>query len=169
MKFGTIAALLSLPSAVNAQSAATCLTDTEARALFSYMMPEALEGVTHSCRSALPATAYLPTHGQADIARYRAAATGSWPGARAAFFKIATKDGDDGARVIATMSDAALKPFVDEALSGFVAKDVKAADCPKIDRFVAALAPLTPANVAELITALVGLVGGKEKADLNLC
>lgn len=168
-KVGTVLAMMSMTATAYAQTARSCVTDTEAQSLFAYLMPDALTGVLKTCRPHLPATSYMVVHGEDAVARYQAAASGHWPTARAAFLKIAGADHDDEAKVIAGMSDAALRPFVGEALAGTVAKDVKPADCPKIDRFVAALAPIAPANVAELITSLVLLAGGKEKDDLKLC
>jgi hypothetical protein len=167
LKFGAILAFLGSPAMAAAQTKSACVTDTEARALFAYMMPEALDGVMKTCKPTLSPTSYLATRGDETVIRYRAAAASSWTAARGAFLKVAGEK-DEG-EIIAKMSDAALKPFVSEAFAGVVAKDVKASDCPKIDRFVAALAPMAPENVAELIAALVGLVGGKEKEDLNLC
>jgi hypothetical protein len=166
-KLGAVLALVSSPATAMAQGQESCLTDAESRALFAFMIPEALGGVVRTCKPSLPATAFLATRGEETLVRYRAASTGSWPGARAAFLK--RSDTKDDAKVISGMSDAALQPFVSEALAGFVAKDVKAADCPRIDRFVAALAPMPPENVAELITALVGLVESKGKNSLRLC
>lgn len=168
-KVGTVLAMMSMTTTAYAQTARSCITDTEAQSLFAYLMPDALNGVLNTCRSHLSANSYMAVHGEDAAARYQAAASGHWPTARAAFLKIMGGDQDEEAKLVAGMSDAALRPFVGEAIAGTVAKDVKPADCPKIDRFVAALAPLAPANVAELITSLVLLTGGKEKDALKLC
>ena len=167
IRTGALLGLLSVSSLTQAQGPSTCLTDVEARGLFTFAMPEALEGMATKCRAALPETAFLSVHSKEMLMRFRAAAAGSWPQAKAAFLKMSHEGEDD--HVMASMPDSALQPFVAAAFSGVVANDVKPADCPKIDRFVAALAPLPPASVAELITALIALVGGDESDDLRIC
>ena len=168
-KVGAILAVFASPAVAQPQSPApaACLTDVEARALFTYAIPEALDGVSKQCKATLPATSFLATRSGETIARFRVAATASWPTARGAFVKIAGPG--EATKVIASMPDAALQPFVAAAFSSVFANDVKPDDCPKIDRFVSALAPLAPATVAELIVALVGLAGKKESEDFKLC
>ena len=166
-KLGAFLALISSPAVAQEQAPSQCLTAPEARALFTFVIPEAIEGVAAKCKTALPSTAFLPSSSAATIAKFREAAKGGWPAARAAFLKISGPDKET--EVVAKMSDKALQPFVSEAFAGVVANDVKPADCPKIDRFVAALAPIPPSNVADLITALIGLVGEKKGDDLKLC
>jgi hypothetical protein len=160
-------ASLAMPAVAQAEAALACLTDSEARALFTFAIPEAVQGVAEKCRASLPATAFLPSKSPAMISRFRSAASGSWPMAKAAFLKVGGESEDS--KMLAAMPDSALQPFISAAFAQIVAKDVKPLECPKIDRFVAALAPLPPANAAELITALIGLVGAKESDDLKLC
>jgi hypothetical protein len=167
MKVGAIIALIASPAVAEGQAPPVCLTDAEAQALFTYAIPEALDGVSKSCDTALPATSFLKINSTQTIARFRAAAAGTWPTARKAFMKIAG-DGKES-ELMAGMPDSALQPFVSAAFSGVVANGVKPEKCAKIDRFVAALAPLPPANVAALITALIGLTGDKEGHDFKLC
>lgn len=169
IKAGAVIAMCACSSMAASETTKPCLTDSEARALFTYAIPEALEGVAGTCSASLPPTAYLPSKSADAIARYRAAASGAWPLARQAFLKIGGAD-DDGGKLIEKMPDSALQPFVAAALSTYVAQDIKPADCPKIDRLVAALAPLQPPDTAELITALLALVGGtKGSDDLPIC
>lgn len=159
-------AVMSTQAAAADNASATCMTEPEANALFIYAIPEALTGVAKSCKAVLPATAFLPTKSDETIGRFRAAANGSWPMAKAAFLKI-VGPGDDS-KVISGMSDSALEPFVAATLAGTVSKDIKPADCGKIDRFVAALAPIPVANAAQLLTALMGLVG-KGNDGFRIC
>jgi hypothetical protein len=166
-KMAAILAIISSPAAATEQASSMCLTGPEANALFIYSIPEVLDGVTKSCKATLPSTAFLATKSDETIARFRASANGSWPAAKVAFLKI-VGPGEDN-KVIAQMPDSALQPFVAAALSGVIAKEIKPADCPKIDRFVAALAPIPPSNVAELLTALMSLVGQKESDNFKVC
>jgi len=171
VKVAAVLGLLSLSGPALAQSQATCVTESEARSLFTYMIPEALNGAMTTCKPVLAGNSYLVSQGPNMVARYRAAAASHWPGARAAFFKIGMdgKADKDVAEVLGKMPDSALKPFVDQALAGFVGKDVQQSQCPAIDRLVAAMAPYAPETTAELIAALMALVGGKEKDELKLC
>lgn len=163
----SFAALIAVPVTAQAQDTSTCLTDSEARAMLTFAIPEALEGVANKCAAALPPTAFMRNKGAETVAQFRTAAQGSWPVAKSAFLKFG-RPGDD-TKMMAAMPDSALMPFVSAALSQVVAQDIKPADCPKIDRFVAALAPLPPAHVVELVTALIALVETKGKNDLKLC
>ena len=168
MKVGAALALMGSPAtAADVKPQPACLTAAEAQALFTYAIPEALDGVAKTCKPMLPSTAFLATKSDETVARFRAGANGSWPTAKAAFLKIAGPG--EETKLLAGMPDSALQPFVAAAFSGVVAKEVKPADCSKIDRFVAALAPVAPANVAELLTALVGLVGGEDHGDFKVC
>lgn len=167
-RFGVVLALMGSPAiAADVKPQPVCLSATEAQALFTYAIPEALDGVSKSCKANLPSTAFLSTKADETIVHFRAGADGAWPSAKAAFLKIAGS-GDD-AKLIAGMPDSALRPFVAAAFSGVVGKEVKPADCAKIDRFVAALARIAPENVAELLTALMGLVGGEDAGDFKVC
>ena len=165
MKFSTVMAMIATASAANAQASSTCLTHDEARALFAYAIPQAIEGVAKVCKPSLPATAFLPSQSAAMVARLRGAGTANWASAKTAFLKMG---GKDAAKTLATMPDSALEPFVAAAFSSVATQDIKPTDCGKIDRFVAALAPLPPGNAAELITSLIALVGGKDE-NMQLC
>ena len=167
LKAGTMLALIGSPAMAHAGTQSACITEAEASALMTFMMPEALNGALKTCKAGLPKTSFLVARGDETMSRYRAAAAGSWPAAKAAFLKIAGDD--DDSRTVAAMSDATLQPFVAETLSVVIAKDIPVANCPKVDRLVEALAPVPPTNVAALMTALISLVGGKEKNDFNIC
>ena len=167
-KFGAILALMGSPAiAAEVRPQPACLSASEARALFTYAIPEALDGVSKSCKANLPSNSFLATQADETIARFRAEANGAWPSARSAFLKIAGSG--DEAKLVAGLPDKALQPLVAAAFSGVVAKEVKPAQCARIDRFVAALARVAPANVAELLAAFMGLVGGDDGGDFKVC
>ena len=165
VKWGALMGMAASASAAQAQVSSTCITHDEARALFAYAIPQAIEGVAGACKASLPATAFLPSQSAAMVARLKSAGSANWGSAKAAFLKMG---GKDGARTLATMPDSALEPFVAAAFSSVVTQGVKPKDCGKIDRFVAALAPLPPGHAAELITSLIALVGGSDD-KMPLC
>jgi hypothetical protein len=158
---------LTSPAMAQAQKMPGCLTDSEASALFTFVIPEAIDGVSKKCSASLPESAFLRAHSVETVTRFRTAAASSWPAARAAFLKVG--GGGDDAKQIAELPDSALQPFVAATIAQIVSKDLKPADCPKVDRFVAALAPIPAPNVAELITSLMILVGTKRGDDFRLC
>jgi len=159
LKAGAFLALAASASGAQAQEQSACLTESEANALFVYSIPEVLDGVAKTCNSQLPQSAFMPKHSTETIARFRAAANGKWPEARAAFLKMSGAGKEDNAKVLESLPDSALQPFVAATLSTLVSKKIQPQDCRKVDRLAAALAPLAPGNVAALFTALVGMVG----------
>ena len=67
------------------------------------------------------------------------------------------------------MPDDALKALVVTALTVVVGKDIKSADCPKIDSMVAALAPLPLSNVSSLLVSLISLTGSGKDDTFRIC
>ena len=164
---GISSAVIATPCMAESTPVSTCLTTSDARALFTFAIPSALDGVIKTCSPALPEDAFMRVKGAETLQRYRAAAGGSWPGARIAFLKVAGNGKD--AQVLSGMSDKAMQPFVAEMLTGVVAKDVKPSSCQKIDQFVAALAPVSSGDVAGILATLMNLADGKEDSSLKMC
>ena len=157
-------ALASIPSLVQAQASATCVSRAEANALFANTLPDITEGLRDKCASTLPANAFLATQGSSLVARYRASAPADWTLARSAFVKMMGAKDATAVKMVAALPDQALKGLLGAAFSVVVADDIKVKDCPNIDRFVAALSPLPAANVAEIVTGLISM-GGSGKSE----
>lgn len=164
---GVSLAVLASPCMAESTPVPTCMTTSDARSLFTFAIPAALDGVIKSCSPLLPPSAFMRTKGTETLQRFRAAAEGSWPGARIAFMKIAGDDKE--ANVLRDMSDKTMQPFVAEMFTGVVAKDVKPGSCQKIDQFVAALAPVPSGDVASLLASLMNLVDGKADGSFKMC
>jgi len=169
MKLASLAALAAVPSIAHAQAGAACMTRAEANALIIVAMPDAIEGTRNKCASTLPASSFLSSQGPALVSRYRQSGTGNLDLARAAFLKMAGEDKSDEAKIFAAMPEEALRGLLGTAFAVAIANDVKVADCPNIDRFIAALSPLPPSNVAEIITGLIAIAGGKTDNSFRLC
>lgn len=170
------AGLAALALSTNAQAQAEakrvspCMTEGEAVALFSFALPEMLDTVANKCAKALPSTSFISTRAPALVASYRTTSDANWPLAKTAFFKSAGEDDAEASKILAAMPDDALKALVGAALNVIVGKDIKPADCPKIDSVVAALAPLPITNISTLLVGLISLAGsGKDDDKFKIC
>ena len=161
-KAAAVVAMVAVPTSAQAQ--AGCLTEPEATALFEYALPELLDSVASKCGPELPKTAFLASQAPQLVARYRASGGASWPLAKAAFLK-STGDDETGGKILAAMPDDAMKGLLGAGIATVIAGDIKTSDCPRIDKLVAALAPLPAANLSTLIVQLMTLTGGGGKDD----
>lgn len=169
LKLAALMALAAVPSLAQAQTNAACMTRAEANALFVVALPDLIEGARDKCSVSLPATSFLASQGPALVARYRQSGSGNLGLARTAFLKIAGEDKSAEAKIFMALPDEALRGLVGTAFAVTVANDIKVKDCPDIDRFIAALSPLPPSNVAEIVTGLIAIAGTEGKDPFRLC
>jgi hypothetical protein len=163
-KAAAIVVMVTVPSVAQAQAASTCLTEPVATALFEYALPELLDSVATKCGPELPKSAFLASQAPPLVAKYRVSGGASWPLAKAAFLKSAGSD-DTGGKILAAMPDDAVKSLLSAGIATVITGDIKAKDCPRIDKLVAALAPLPAANLSTLIVQLMSLTGGGSGKD----
>jgi len=137
-----------------------CLSDAEAQSVFLALAPDAIRSVAQKCGPSLPETATLRNGLGAFAAPYDAAAVLAWPAAGPALAKMAGPD-------MKGIDPAAMKPMIGAMIGAMAADQVKPKDCATIERAVALLAPLPPANVAGLIllAATSGAKPGKGPFD----
>ena len=151
-------------AATTAQAAAAeakpCLTETEAQALITAVLPDVFQQVGRVCSSALPEQAILRGGLPPLVARYQAPADLAWPQALAAFAKIGGKD-------VAGLDPRLLRPMMGPMLATTIADGIKPGDCPTINRAVELMAPLPPANTAGLVV-LLATAADKDKKDSPL-
>lgn len=151
LKPAALLALLSLPAAVQAQTAASCVTRTEAQSLIQFVLPDAITGVRDKCAPNLSSDAFLTRSG-ADLAqRYKPGATQAWPKAK----PVALRMAGDAAKLLSALPDEATRALASNLVSSAVAKEVPVERCGAIDRLMEAVAPLPPANMAMLIVTLM--------------
>lgn len=154
-------------AATAAQAAAAdakpCLTEPEAQALITAVLPDVFQQVGRVCSSALPQQAILRGGLPTLVARYQAPADLAWPQALAAFTKIGGKDA-------AGLDPRLLRPMVGPMLATTIADDIKPGDCPTINRAVELMAPLPPANTAGLVVLVASAADkGKKDSPLPIC
>ena len=161
-RFQTVAALVALAGLPTAATSApgACMTDQEVIALIAYMAPPVVRTATKTCGPVLGASSYLATGGTALAAQYQTHADRHWPQAKTAMLKLIGEDKSDSAKLLASISDDALRELINAGFVQAVTGDIKVKDCPKIDRLVRSLAPLPAEPVIQLVAGLMSL--GKE-------
>lgn len=170
MRTGVCAAIswFALGAQALAAPPGACVTPAEASGLMLVMAPEAFKAAGTACAAALPPTALLRQSNSALLQRYQAEAEAAWPAAKGAFGKLIGKDDAAFAQ-----SDL-MRPLLTALLAPAIAKDIKPADCPRIDHIVTLLAPLPPRNAADLVVEILQLTNAADahkgkKSDLPLC
>ena len=159
------AALLASPAGAAPQG--PCLTEAEMGALITYMAPPVMRSAATTCAKVNGPGAFLSSpEGTALIARYDALGVAQWPQAKAALLKMGTGEDKATAKMMASISDQALRELMSAGFVAAVAEDIKVKDCGRIDRLTRSLAALPPEPVVQLITVLVGLTKAQ---PLNLC
>ncbi len=150
-----ILAALATPASAMAQTNA-CLTPREGEAVLLYLAPDLLAQATRTCMPVLGATAYLRRN--PDLGRrYMDASADAWPAARAGIAKVAGPD-------VAPLLDSAFAgPAVSSLVAPLVAQEIKAADCPQIDRILSLVAPLAPQNIAGIAVAFLQLANDRDR------
>jgi hypothetical protein len=143
-----------------AQMERPCITDREMHGLVAYFLPAVLDELASNCNAHLPEGSYL----RAGLPRLRTSLAegkeAAWPAARAAFFKMS--DAKD-AKSMASLSDRALRPLVDELLAQKMSIKVNPPMCGEIDGIAEALAPLSPGETVHLIATIFNTVSRKDK------
>lgn len=151
-------AALALPAAATAQTraAAPCLSVAEGEAVLLFLAPDLLAQATRTCTPVLPAGAYLRRTSPLTQT-YATASAQAWPAARTAIAKIAGPD-------VAPLLDSSFaRPAVSSLIAPLVAQEIRAADCPRLDRILSLVAPLPPQNVAGIAVAFLQLANDRDR------
>jgi hypothetical protein len=155
--FAAIAILIvPSPAAAAPTPPAPCITPAELSDMALYFLPVVLGVVTEKCRPVLPAEAYLLTDGVAFAERLSAERSSRWPGARAAFVKLAGE-------VPAGTTDEQLRQMGDAMFRTRLPNDIRTADCGTVDEFARVLAPLPPDNLGRLAGLLASAGASRDR------
>ncbi|WP_205466520.1 hypothetical protein [Novosphingobium sp. BW1] len=158
---GLAASVAVCPTLTSAATQA-CLTRSEARSVLTYSLPQVIDGTARRCRQALPANAFLSTHGQEVVQRYSGPREQYWPEARSAFLKLSRGRDEGMGAIAAQLPDETLKPLVDATVSGLVAQAIHLESCEEIDFAIDLLSPLPPQNTAGLIALFIEVAARSE-------
>ena len=144
-----------------------CVTEQEVSSLFVYAAPSLIDAVRSGCGGQLRPDGFFATDGDAVKARYALLQDETWPQAKRAMLLFAnrkdkTKEGSDvdpsTVALLNGLPDNAVRPLVDAIIVKKVAEEVKPGNCRKIERVIAAIAPIEPKMAGVLIGTLFGLV-----------
>jgi hypothetical protein len=138
------------------------VTNEEAEALVTYVLPATIRALSGRCAQVLPATSALVQAGAISAARYQIDADRAWPAASRAFDKIS------GIPASNLMGEQILKPLVEKAISGEVTRNLKPKDCQRVDRLINILQPLPAKNLAMLVVLLLESAGPKSGVSLPM-
>lgn len=127
------------------------------------VLPDLIDGLRDKCAANLPASAFLTTNADAMVARFKVVADDRWPTAKLAFTRIAGQED-----MADKLPDEYFKPMLGAMVGAELVKDIKADDCPGIDRVVESLSPLPAENVAALIGAILMLANDEKDQDNSL-
>lgn len=168
----TALALALQPQVAAAQQ--SCLSAEEVGASALYAVPGVVRGARIACGATLAGDGFLMRQGDALAARYAAHQTGAWPAAKAALLKIVAQNAGPadaqtatgagaanplaGLAMLSALPDEHVRPLVDTLIAQEAAARLPAAQCPAVERVLAALAPIEPPAAATLLAALVALV-----------
>jgi hypothetical protein len=142
--------------AASAQTAA-CIPQREAEALILTLGPTLVDATVTTCTPALPASSYLRRSGAALSAKFAGHSDASWPLAREALRKIVGPSG-------APMLDSELARSVLPAMvAPLLSQEIKAKDCPTIDRLLGLLDPLPARNTAALLVTVMQLAQADQR------
>ena len=155
-RFVLLAATLAVPlQPVAAQD--SCITEDELGALVIHGVPIALAALRNRCAASLPSDSFLNAQSAQVEARYRRDGRDLWPAAREAFFLFAQDGGqfDAAARKeLRSMDEAQSRRSMEEFVQGEIFGEIPQRDCAAMDRLLAALAPLEPAQAAEIVISM---------------
>lgn len=144
-----------------------CLTAGEFTALAGYALPSVIGGTVQRCSATLPADAFLRRSGGDLAQRYAVSKAGTWPQAKAVFFKLGGTGNAEAANAMRTLPDTTLQLMLDGLIEGMVAQNLPTERCTTVDRVVRLLSPLPPESTAELIALAAGLGAKSGKAKVG--
>lgn len=168
-KISAASAIIALIGATSAQAAEPkqCIPAEAAESLITYVLPSALGAVRTKCSGSLPASAALLQVDSERMQRYEADSQQAWPEASTAIELMVGQDLPENLGI------DAMRPFVDAMIPNMLAQEIKAKDCPTIDKVYSLLEPMPTANLASLTVMLaqLGSNGDEEgkKDPFNIC
>jgi hypothetical protein len=168
LAFAGAAAFLVQPQLAAAQQA--CLAEDEVSAMAVYAVPGMVRAMQLTCAAGLSQDGWLARDGGALASRYSGMQGRVWPKAKAALLKVvngrASAQGIDPQAaqtlaLVANLPDENVRPLVDALIVQQVSAKIPVADCGKIERVMAAIAPIEPEVAGTLIAATAGLFADK--------
>lgn len=153
-------ALALQPQIATAQAA--CITEDEVSAMAIYAVPGMVQSMQLRCGGELSRNGWLARGGDAFAARYAELRGRAWPKAKAGLLKIVRGEGVDAQAaqtlaLVANLPDQNVRPLVDALIVQEVSAKIPVSDCGRIERVMAAIAPIEPEVAGTLIGVTAGL------------
>jgi hypothetical protein len=146
-----------------AQEENACVSERQASAFMSYVLPDVLASVGKVCAASLPASALLRDGLAPMVAKYRVIGDAAWPDAKSVVTQIMGKS-------VKGVDPEILKPLVATMMAPAITEKLKPSDCGRINHILSLLAPLPPENTAELVALLYDLgTHGARSAPFKIC
>ncbi len=142
-----------------------CLTSSELHGMVGYFLPNVLTEVAAGCTAHLPPGSYLRSGMVPLMDGLSQGRESAWPAARAAFFKLSPAG---ETKEMASLSDRALRPLVDEVLAQKMRIPVNASICGEVNDIVEALNPLNSAQIVHLVASILA-AAGRNDSKLRSC
>ena len=146
-------ALVSLALPAQASAAAveqSCFTPAEGQALITSFLPDLIRTASDSCRTSLPADAFLVRSGPALAERYKAEADMAWKATRPVLGKLVGKD----MNLFSRLDDETVRKVFASGVAEKMNGSIKGKDCATVSNVLEALEPLPPANMSKLIAVI---------------
>lgn len=142
-----------------------CVTSAEMHGMVAYFLPVVLDSVAKNCSAFTPASSYLRAGLPGLEVQLREGREAAWPMARSAFFKLG---GRKNAHTMASLSDDALRPLVDDMLGSKFSIPVDTAKCGEVNDIAEALAALNAPQTVHLIATILSTAARKDN-KLSSC
>lgn len=149
-----------------------CLTEAEVEGVLVMVMPDIVREVVKVCRPVLSTSAYLAVNGEALAGKFEAEAATTNTAALSGVAKLVGSDAKD-------LPPDAMAKVIKAVVGPELSKELKAKDCPSIDRVLGYLDPLPARNTSGLITLVLkigsddagkGKSAKKKRAEFpNIC
>lgn len=142
-----------------------CISERQSEALVAYVLPTLIPAMAVRCLPQLGAQSYLARNAQRLAARFGPGSVAAWPEARGAVERVARiRIPADG--IEATLAQGALGAGV----SATIAAAFDGANCSAVDRLMADLEPLPPANFASAMALFLELgIARNERIPFRVC
>lgn len=153
-----LVAVIPHQAALAQADAAACIAQADMSDGVIYAMPIIVTAVRNKCEGSLATSDFLATKGDAFIAPYVSRQSAAWPGAMRVLSQFGGSSSADTANMMSmmqTLPPETVRPLIDAVIEQKLAEEIKIADCKKIERGIALMAPLPPENLAGLVTFLL--------------
>lgn len=152
------AAITALLQASVAQAQEICVEPADLSDTVVYAVPGLMQGLQNKCSAVLSQTGFVLGQSGEWVTSYDLLKDETWPGTRR-FFLVFANGETESPLPMDDLPDTVLRPLLDLMLPELVMKDVKVADCEKIERTVELLSPLPPENTGGLVALMLEFAG----------